>query len=185
MSFEDPRGRGTREFGLKSLGMPPLRHVGRLHPGDNDGDVGLVWSTVEEGERDRQGEERPGGSSRQHRQRARHPHQTGETSCLLALSLSPFDPSALINSKITHLTSIRGRGSPGSSSRIIRRRRGTGFNCHSLRRSLLLCPSVRVQSRLVFVFLSSDGSGVLEEEEAKKREQRMKGRGTLTHSGLL
>lgn len=42
-----------------------------------------------------------------------------------ARSLCVFEASALINSEITHLTSIRERGSPGSSNQIIRRRRGT------------------------------------------------------------
>lgn len=42
-----------------------------------------------------------------------------------ARSLCVFEASALINSEITHLTSIRVRGSPGSSNQIIRRRRGT------------------------------------------------------------
>lgn len=80
----------------------------------------IILSTVEEGQRSRQGQERPGGSSRQHRQRASHPYQTGET-------LSPFEASALINSEITHLTSIRAKGSPESCNQIIRRRRGKGF----------------------------------------------------------
>lgn len=99
----------------------------------------LVRSAVEEGERDGEGQERTGGSGRQHRQRASHPHQTGETSCLPphthSLSRAVFDVSALINSEIAHLTSIRARGSPGSSNQIIRRSRGKGCDCHSLHRS--------------------------------------------------
>lgn len=84
-----------------------------------------------------------------------------------------FDASALINREITHLTSIRARGSPGSSNQIIRRRRGKGFHCHSLRRSLLLplhaslfpfkaasCPRFFL---LPALFEGRAGSGVLKE----------------------
>lgn len=97
----------------------------------------IIWSTVKEGKRHGQGQERSGDSSRQHWQWASHPHQTGETetSCLFCLCVCVFEASALINSEITHLTSIRAKGSPGSSNQIIRRRRGKGFDCHSLRLS--------------------------------------------------
>lgn len=102
-----------------------------------------------------------------------------------------FDASALINSEITHLTSIRVRGSPGSSNQIIRSRRGKGFHCHSLRRSFLLhllpslcsstsCPSSSPfkasSSPLVSVLLSSLiralGSRVLQERQKKKGRPR-------------
>lgn len=123
----------------------------------------VIWSTVEEGERHRQGQERSGDSSRQHRQRASHPHQTGETSCLFCLCLCVFDALALIKNKITHLTSIRARGSPGSSNQTIRRRRGKGFHCHSLLSLLILCSSTswltlplsKLPPHLSFLFLSS------------------------------
>lgn len=98
----------------------------------------VIWSTVEEGERHRQGQERSGDSSRQHRQRASHPHQTGETeTSYRCVCVCVFDASALIKNEITHLTSIRARGSPGSSNQTVRRRRGKGFHCFSLRRSFL------------------------------------------------